>query len=169
MAAIAGDPNERVCRNHCHARTLAGVTLIDVLPGLLIGVVAMLVLVIYEATRSHASVLGEVPGVRGAYRDVERHPDYQRVPGLLVLRLAAPPFYANATLVRDRIKYLVGASDPVPRVVILEPMANDGGIDITRRGGHRRARSLNDRSRAASPARAAASAHGTAALFTRRS
>lgn len=110
--------------------TLAGVTLIDVLPGLLIGVVAMLLLVIYSASRPHLGVLARVPGVPGAYGDVERHPDYQRIPGLLVLRIEAPLFYANATLVRDRIKFLVGSSDPLPRAVILEPSAQDG-LDIT--------------------------------------
>lgn len=110
--------------------TLAGVTLIDVLPGLLIGIVAMLLLVVYNASRPHVGVLGAVPGVEGAYGDVERHPDYQRIPGLLVLRLGAPLFYANANLVRDRVKVLVGASDPLPRAVILEPSAQDG-LDIT--------------------------------------
>jgi sulfate permease, SulP family len=111
--------------------TLAGVTLIDVLPGLMIGVATMLLLVIYNASRPHVGVLGEMPGLPGAYGDVERHPDYARVPGgLLVLRLQGPIFYANATLVRDRIKYLVGASEPLPHAVILEPTANDG-LDIT--------------------------------------
>ena len=110
--------------------TLAGVTLIDVLPGLLIGVIAMLLLVIYNASRPHLGVLGAVPGVEGAYGDIERHPDYQRITELLVLRLGAPLFYANATLVRDRVKVLVGSSDPLPRAVILEPSAQDG-LDIT--------------------------------------
>jgi len=110
--------------------TLAGVCLIDVLPGLMIGVLAMLLLVIYNASRPHVGVLGAVPGVPGAYGDVERHPDYERVPELLVLRLEATLFYANATLVRDRVKYLVGASDPLPRAVILELTAN-AALDIT--------------------------------------
>jgi MFS superfamily sulfate permease-like transporter len=61
---------------------------------------------------------------------VERHPDYQRVPGLLVMRLEAPIFYANATLVRDRVKHLVGSSDPLPRAMILELIANPA-LDIT--------------------------------------
>jgi MFS superfamily sulfate permease-like transporter len=52
------------------------------------------------------------------------------VPELRVLRLEAPLFYANATLVRDRVKYLVGASDPLPKVVILELLANPA-LDIT--------------------------------------
>ena len=110
--------------------TLAGVTLIDVQPGPVIGVVAMLLHVIYTASRPHLGVLGAVPGVPGAYGDVERHPDYDRIPELLVLRIEAPLFYANATLVRDRIKVLVGSSDPLPRAVILEPSAQDG-LDIT--------------------------------------
>ena len=110
--------------------TLAGVTLIDVLPGLLIGVLAMLLLVIYNASRPHIGVLAEVPGAPGAFGDVERHPDYERLPDLLVLRLEATLFYANATLVRDRVKYLVGACEPLPRAVILELTAN-AALDIT--------------------------------------
>jgi SulP family sulfate permease len=92
--------------------------------------VATLLFVIYTASKPHLGVLARVPGVPGAYGDVERHPDYERVPELLVLRLDAPLFYANATLVRDQIKYLVGAGDPLPRAVILEPTAGDG-LDIT--------------------------------------
>jgi sulfate permease, SulP family len=110
--------------------TLIGVITLDVLPGLVIGVVSMLLLVIAEASRPYIGVLGRVPGVSGAYGDIERHPDYQRLPGLLVLRLEAPLFYANATPVRDRIKTLVGACDPVPHAVILDAGAIHR-LDIT--------------------------------------
>ena len=110
--------------------TLLGVITIDVLPGLVIGVAAMLLMVIYHASRSHIGSLGRVPGEPGAYGDVNRHPDYERIPDLLVLRLEAPLFYANATPVRDRIKALVGASDPPPRGLIIDVGANDR-LDIT--------------------------------------
>jgi MFS superfamily sulfate permease-like transporter len=110
--------------------TLLGVLVIDVLPGLVIGVVAMMLLVVYHASRPHVDVLGRVPGFPGAFGDLGRHPDYEVVPGLLLLRLEAPLFYANATLVRDRVKRLVGESDPVPRVVVIEIGAN-GDLDIT--------------------------------------
>ena len=103
---------------------------IDVLPGLLIGVISMVLLVIYHATRPHVSVLGRVPGVADAYGDVDRHPDYLAVPGLLMLRLEAPLFYANATLVTGRIKRFAGAEEPPPRAVILDIGAN-GRLDIT--------------------------------------
>ena len=110
--------------------TLLGVITIDVLPGLVIGVSAMLLLVVYHASRPHIGSLGRVPGEPGAYGDVGRHPDYERIPDLLVLRLESPLFYANATPVRDRIKALVGACDPPPRALILDAGANDR-LDIT--------------------------------------
>ena len=110
--------------------TLAGVVTIDVLPGLLIGVVSMVLLVIYHATRPHVSVLGRVPEVPDAYGDVGRHPDYLAVPGLLLLRLESPLFYANAALVTARIKQFAGAGEPAPRAVILDIGAN-GRLDIT--------------------------------------
>jgi high affinity sulfate transporter 1 len=110
--------------------TMVGVLAIDLLPGLVIGVVSMLLLLVYNASRPHLAVLGRVPGVPDAWGDVGRHPDYQNVPGLLVLRLEAPLFYANASLVARRIKRLVGSSDPPPRAVVLDAGAI-ADLDIT--------------------------------------
>ena len=110
--------------------TMAGVIILDVLPGLLIGVVAMLLYFVYRASMPHVVTLGRVPGVAGAYGNIVRHPDYEPVADLLVLRLEAPLFYANATGTRDRIKQLVGASDPLPHAVIVDVGANDS-LDIT--------------------------------------
>jgi high affinity sulfate transporter 1 len=110
--------------------TMAGVLVFDVLPGLLIGVVAMLVYFIYQASTPHVVTLGRIPGVAGAYGNVGRHPKYEAVPDLLILRLDAPLFYANATGIRDSIKKLVGAADPLPRAVIVDAGVNDS-LDIT--------------------------------------
>jgi SulP family sulfate permease len=110
--------------------TLVGVLAIDVLPGLVIGVASMLLLFVYKASRPYLGVVGRVRGVSGAYGDVERHPECVQVAGLLVLRLEAPLFYANAQLVADRVKQLVGASDPVPHAVVLDFGVN-GGLDVT--------------------------------------
>ena len=110
--------------------TMLGVITIDVLPGLVIGVAAMLLLVIYHASRPHVGSLGRVPGEPGAYGEIGRHPDYDRIPDMLVLRLEAPLFYANATPVRDGIKALVGRSDPPPKALIIDLGGNDR-LDIT--------------------------------------
>jgi sulfate permease, SulP family len=111
--------------------TLLGVITLDVLPGLVIGIASMLVLVVYDASRPRLSVLGAVPGAADAFGDVGRHPDYEEIPDLLVLRLEAPLLYVNASLVREHIKKLVGAADPIPRAVILDMGANGDQLDIT--------------------------------------
>ena len=110
--------------------TGVGVITVDVLPGLVFGVVAMVLLVVYHASRPHVSVLGRAPGISDTYGDVDRHPDYERVSGLLVVRLEAPMFYANASLVCDTIKRLAGASEPPPRAVILD-FGPNSDLDIT--------------------------------------
>jgi sulfate permease, SulP family len=110
--------------------TLGGVITIDVLPGLVIGVSSMLLLVIYHASRPHVGTLGHAPDEPGAYGEIGRHPHYERIPGMLVLRLESPLFYANATPVRDRIKALIGASNPPPKAVVIDAGANDQ-LDVT--------------------------------------
>jgi len=110
--------------------TLLGVIVIDVLPALVIGVVAMLLLTVFQVSRPHLAVLGRVPSAPGAYGDVGRHPDYEPIGHMLLLRLDSPLLYANATLVRDEVKRLVGAADPQPKVVVLDVGANPD-LDIT--------------------------------------
>jgi len=63
---------------------LAGVLLIDVLEGMIIGVLASLVFVIYKTSKPHVASLGHVPGVPGAYSDLNRHPESIPVPGVLI-------------------------------------------------------------------------------------
>jgi high affinity sulfate transporter 1 len=110
--------------------TLLGVIVIDVLPALVIGVVAMLLLTVFQVSRPHLAVLGRVPGAPGAYGDVGRHLDYEPIGHMLLLRLDSPLLYANATLVRDEVKRLVGAAEPLPKVVVLDVGANPD-LDIT--------------------------------------
>jgi SulP family sulfate permease len=110
--------------------TLLGVITIEVLPGLVIGVAAMLLLVIYRASRPHVGTLGQAPGDRGAYGEIGRHPDYERIPDVLVLRLEAPLFYANAAPIRDDIKTLVGSNDPPPSGLVIDIGGTDR-LDVT--------------------------------------
>ncbi len=110
--------------------TFVAVITIDVLPGLVLGVAMMLLLVVYHASRPHIGSLGLAPAEPGAFGDLGRHPDYERIPGLLVLRLESPLFYANATPVRERIKALIGAPGPLPGALIIDLGANDR-LDIT--------------------------------------
>ena len=84
--------------------TLLGVLVFDTLPGLFIGVVVSVVLLVYRASRPHIAVLGRVPGTRGQWGDVARHPENEAVPGIVVLRPESGLWFANADVVRDAIR-----------------------------------------------------------------
>ena len=110
--------------------TLLGVVFIDVLQGMMIGLLASLAFVVYRSSRPHLSSLGRVPGTPGAYADRVRHPDTALVPGVLIVRMDAPMYYANALTVRDRLKAMVREAAPPPRAVVFDAEGQDD-LDIT--------------------------------------
>jgi sulfate permease, SulP family len=110
--------------------TLLGVITLDVLPGLVIGVVASILLLVYRASRPIFSVMGSDPQVPGTWEDVHRHPQARPVPGVLVVRPDAPLFYANAQALRDTVTEMVRSSPDHVQTLILDLDANDG-LDIT--------------------------------------
>jgi high affinity sulfate transporter 1 len=107
-----------------------GVILIDVLEGMVIGLVSSLVYVVYRSSRPHLATVARVPGLPGVYTDVDRHPENVPVPGMLLLRLHGALYYANALTVRDEVRRRVRASDPPPSAVVLDLGAQDA-IDLT--------------------------------------
>jgi high affinity sulfate transporter 1 len=109
---------------------LLGVVFIDVLQGMMIGLLASLAFVVYRSSRPHLSSLGRVPGVPGAYADLERHPENAPVPGVLIVRLDAPMYYANALTARDRLKAMVRESAPPPTAVVFDGEGQDD-LDVT--------------------------------------
>jgi SulP family sulfate permease len=108
----------------------AGVILYDVLAGMLIGLVASTLLMVYRSSRPHLAVLGRAPGVAGRYQDIERHPDSTPVPGVLVVRLDAPLYYANALSVRAAIEEIIEAEDVPPHALVIDASGQDS-LDIT--------------------------------------
>ena len=71
-----------------------------------------------------------MPGVAGAYTDLARHPESEPVPGVLILRLDAPLYYANALTARDRLKALIRDASPPPKAVIFDAEGQDD-LDVT--------------------------------------
>src|SRR3984893_8199207 len=100
--------------------TLAGVLALGIMEGILIGVVFSLILLLRALAFPPDAVLGRTPD--GGWHDTVHRPDAVPVPGLLVYRFAAPLFFANCDLFRDRIEALIDmAPQPVRGVVV------DGG------------------------------------------
>jgi sulfate permease, SulP family len=84
---------------------LFGVLVFDTLPGLFIGIAVSLLLLLYRASRPNVAVLGRVPGASSRHwGDVARHPENERVPGVVVLRVESGLFFANADHVREAVE-----------------------------------------------------------------
>lgn len=115
------------------ALALAGVLLVDVLEGMIIGLLASLVLVIYRSSRPHIAALGRAPGSEGVFGSLDRHEEFVPVPGVLIVRMDAPLYYANALTVRDRVRELVAEAEPPPRAIVFDLAAADD-LDFTTAG-----------------------------------
>jgi MFS superfamily sulfate permease-like transporter len=83
---------------------LLGVLVFDTLPGLFIGIAVSLLLLLYRASRPNVAVLGRDPGGAGRWSDVQRHPDNEQLPGIVVLRPESGLFFANADTIRAAIQ-----------------------------------------------------------------
>lgn len=110
--------------------TFAGVLTLGVLHGMLIGLVGAHLAIILRSSRPHLSQLGRVPDVPGAYSDIVRHPENVTIPGVFIVRLDAPIYYANALTVRDRLVQMINEADE-PLKAVLFDAAVQSALDTT--------------------------------------
>ena len=92
---------------------LVGVLVFGVLGGVAVAIALSIAVFVYRTVRPHDALLGAVDDVDG-YHDIVRYEGAHTVPGLIVYRFDAPLFFANAEYFRQRVRALVGGSDPVP-------------------------------------------------------
>jgi sulfate permease, SulP family len=108
---------------------LLGVITVGILPGLGIAVVLSLLRFIWGASHLSVSRLGPVPGKEHSYDVMGRSSAWGSIPGLEILRLNGPLFFANALRFRNEVRPLLSSSTP-PRAVLLNLHANFG-IDLS--------------------------------------
>ena len=106
-----------------------GVIILGVLPGIVVAVGLAIMDFLRRAWDPYRAELVDVPGVPG-YHDVSRHPDGERVPGLLILRFDAPLFFGNGALLGSFVRDELEKAPPGTERVVLaaEPVT---GIDTT--------------------------------------
>lgn len=102
---------------------LLGVLMFGPLGGIATAVTASLLALIAKLYRPNVMVLGRAPEGRDdediEFRNIARHPEYTRFPGLVILRFGGELFFANATYLRNAVRGLVaGADPPVERVIL---------------------------------------------------
>jgi len=127
LAAVTGLVDVHALRQVWHfdrsefavtAAAILGVLGSGLLNGVLIGVALSIFLLIRRASRPRVTEVARVPGTN-YFADIVRHPENQRIAGVLVVRPEGSLVYFNVDHVRDRIGELVAASGTRPRLVIM--------------------------------------------------
>jgi high affinity sulfate transporter 1 len=95
----------------------AGVLLEGILRGVLLAALVSVLLLLRRAARPRVALLGRIPGTR-RYSDIERNPDNEAVPGVLIVRVESSLLYFNVDHVRNAVwEALRAAAAPVRFVV----------------------------------------------------
>lgn len=76
----------------------AGVLLLGILKGVLLAAFASILMLLARASRPHVAFLGRVPGT-SRFTDLERNPDNELVPQVLIFRVEAALLYFNTDFI----------------------------------------------------------------------
>ncbi len=110
---------------------MLGVLVFDTLPGLVIGIAVSMLLLLYRSSRPNVVRLVDTadPGGAGGgvWVDVSRHPGWTADPEIVVVRVEAGLFFANADHVKARIRALC---EPTTRAVVLDAVTTPF-VDVT--------------------------------------
>jgi SulP family sulfate permease len=96
----------------------AAVVLFGPLPGLGIAIAVSLLAIIYRSSRPRIEVLGRISDERAAWGRVRGHPERHPEPGVVVVRLDVPLFWANATAIEERLIAQVGKWEDTRALVL---------------------------------------------------
>jgi len=86
--------------------------------GILVGVVASLIFVIYQTSLPHTAVMGRLPGT-ATFRNLDRHPQALTTSGVVVFRMDASLFFANVAHFKERLRE-VEQRDAALKTVVLD-------------------------------------------------
>lgn len=109
--------------------TLLGVLVFGILYGIFVGVAGSLLVVIGRMTYPHTAVLGRIPGTEN-FGNLGDHPEYEQLDDVLVYRVNAELFYANAQTIEDELIERVAARESPPELVVFDLSASPK-IDLT--------------------------------------
>jgi len=94
---------------------LFGTMFLGVEYGLGIAVAVSLLIVIYESAYPQTAVLGRLPGT-SLYHNIKQYPNVETYDGVVIIRIDAPMYFANAQNIRDKVrKYKYVAADELRR------------------------------------------------------
>ncbi|MCA9858960.1 MAG: SulP family inorganic anion transporter [Thermomicrobiales bacterium] len=109
--------------------TAAGVLTFGMLEGIVIGAGFSLLLLAYRGSKPRVDTLGQIPGTAD-FASTARHPDYETIPGTLIVRVDGGIFYANADAVKEQVDTLAWNADPPVTRLILD-LDNVPSLDLS--------------------------------------
>lgn len=107
---------------------LVGVLIWGILTGVLLAAMVTLLLLIKAASKPNVAFLGRIPGTK-RYTDMERHPDNEKIEGVLIVRVESSIFYFNAEYIKEQIWEKIYSEADSLKTVILD-LNSSPRIDI---------------------------------------
>ncbi|MGZ5417750.1 MAG: SulP family inorganic anion transporter, partial [Nocardioides sp.] len=96
---------------------IIGTLVFGVLAGVMIGIALSLLWLIYVATHPDMPALGLQAGTQ-VFRDLEEHPEDERFPEVLPIRLDGGLFFATSDALEDRVRELIHANPGLNGIVL---------------------------------------------------
>ena len=88
------------------------------LRGVMIGVIISILILLRRASRPHIAFLGRIPRTQ-RFSDIDRHPDNEKIPGVLIARVESSILYFNAEHISATISARIQtAAEPVKLVLL---------------------------------------------------
>lgn len=99
---------------------LIGVLIFGPLYGLLAAIMLAVLGLVYRSSRIDMEIMGKVPDEKAAWGSIRDHPERKTYDGVMVIRLDAPLFWANATQIADGVQAQVDVADEEIKAVLLD-------------------------------------------------
>jgi SulP family sulfate permease len=96
---------------------IAATLVFGVLAGVMIGIALSIVWLISVATRPSMPLLGHERGTQ-VFRELDEHPDDERIPGVTILRLDGGLFFATSDALEDRVREVALSPEGVHAIVL---------------------------------------------------
>jgi sulfate permease, SulP family len=87
--------------------------------GIAVAVVASMVVVAARMMAPHTAVLGRLPGTH-LYRNLDRFPDAERIPGVEIIRFDVSLSYLNVEFMKRRVARLIAEAPPGLETVVID-------------------------------------------------
>jgi high affinity sulfate transporter 1 len=98
---------------------LIGVLIWGILTGVLLSAIFSLLLLLKSASKPNVAFLGRIPGTK-RYSDLERHPDNEPIPGILIVRVESSILYFNAENIKEQIWSKINNEKQLIKSILLD-------------------------------------------------